>query len=117
MMSVRGPVEMREDEGVFVEKEGGDIATESIKGEDIRQISTRAFVTGSQVETSRTCVSRTNSIPASPSRISERTYSPATSMRVNMERMGVIVSQHTVWPFSNFWAENAAADVGKDCRL
>lgn len=82
---------MREDEGVFLEKGGGDIVRESIKRVDIRQISTRALVTGSHVETSRTCVSRTNSIPASPSRISERTYSPATSRRVNMERMGAVV--------------------------
>lgn len=73
-------------------KGGGGIVTGSIKGMDIRQISTRALVTGSQVETSRTCVSRMNSIPASPSRISERTNSPATSTIISMEIMGSIVS-------------------------
>lgn len=101
---------------MFLHKVQG-IGTESRMGMNIRQISTRALVTGSQVETSRTCVSRTNSIPASPSRISERTYSPATSKTVNMETTESISSIHTVWPFSNFWAENAATGAGKDRRL
>lgn len=91
MMSVRGLVEMRGNEGVFVEKGGCGIVAESIKGIDIRQISTRALVTGSHVETSRTWVSRTNSIPSSPSRISERTNSPATSTTVSVKRTRTFV--------------------------